>query len=103
MKGTGVPFTLIKCRTDHRFKNSPMAIIGRDRVIFDGVGRSFGSAKNLSIQRETTTNSPTKLKKITIPIGVRRIRTFLLLLAALYNMLIHLWLKIISVTYAKTP
>jgi hypothetical protein len=52
-------------------------------MIFRDPERSLGNPKNLSIQRDTTINSSTKVKKKTNPIGVRRVRTFLLLVAAL--------------------
>ena len=63
MKGTGVPFTLIKCRTDHRIKKSPVAIMGAARMIFNDGGRSSGTPKNLSSWREATINSAIRVKK----------------------------------------
>jgi len=83
LKGTGVPFPLAKYRIDHRTRNNPVPRIGIDATIVHDVGSSLGTPKNLSRQSETTINSATKVRKKASPAGVRRVRTFLLPVAAL--------------------
>ncbi|MFH1939876.1 MAG: hypothetical protein ABIK21_07010 [bacterium] len=36
LKGTGVPFTLIKCKIDHSIKNKPIERIKKDIMVFNG-------------------------------------------------------------------
>lgn len=83
LKGTGVPFILIKCRIDHSIRNNPIVRTGADRMIFNDVGRSLGNFKNLSNWRETMTNSTIMVKKKISPTGVRRLLILLLPVAAL--------------------
>ena len=60
-----------------------MARMGKDTMMFNDVGRSFGSPKNLSTWREMTIKSNIKVKKKITPTGVRRFRILRLLVAAL--------------------
>jgi hypothetical protein len=46
LKGTGVPFTLRKCRTDHPINNSPAKSIGKEKMILNGFEKSRGSFRN---------------------------------------------------------
>jgi len=83
LKGTGVPFTLRKCRTDHPIKGSPRKRIGTDKIILNGLEKSWGSFNNLSSCKAKRTNRVINDTKKIAPTGVRRFRTFLLPVATL--------------------
>lgn len=83
LKGTGVPFSLRKCRTDHPVKDSPKKSIGKDKIILNGLEKSWDSSNNLSNCKAKRTNSVINKAKKTAPTGVRRFRTFLLPVAIL--------------------
>jgi hypothetical protein len=83
LKGTGVPFTLRKYKTDHSIKNIPIARIGQARMIFHSLGKSLGNPKNLSSRRETIINSVIMAKKKTAPKGVSIFRILRVPVAAL--------------------
>jgi hypothetical protein len=76
LKGTGVPFTFRNWKADHPIKNDPNKITGKDRVIFNGFGKSLGRFKNLSTSRAATTNSMVNRPKKIAPTGVRTFRNF---------------------------
>ena len=46
LKGTGVPFTLRKCRTDHPIKDSPGKNSGKEKIILNGFEKIRGSFNN---------------------------------------------------------
>jgi hypothetical protein len=89
LRGTGVPFTLRKCNTDHPDKIIPRKIRGIEIYRFDEVITIFGKFSNSSILREIQIKNIVNNPKIIAPIGVRIVRTFLVPVAVLYRKLIH--------------
>jgi hypothetical protein len=83
LNGTGVPFTRKKWKTDHRAKKLPTLRIGSETNTFQGLGRSWGSESFASMSKEREMKIPMSKRKKNAPMGVRSVRTFLLLVAAL--------------------
>ena len=82
-KGTGVPFALTKSRDDHIIKNSPRMRTGTDTKMLSWLESILGNFNTLSNARENKIKTKQKIMKAPPPIGVRRIRIFLLPVAAL--------------------
>jgi len=97
LSGTGVPFTFIKCNTDHPVKIIPRKTKGMEINRFDDDIIIFGKFNKLSILIAIMIKNIVNNPKIIAPIGVRIVRTFLVPVADLYSKSIHTAFKPIRV------
>jgi len=90
LKGTGVPFALIKFKTDHPIKNKPSEKTGKDKMILKGRGNIAVRPNNLSTCKAITTKENINRAKNNAPTGVKKFRILLLPVATVYKISIHL-------------
>jgi hypothetical protein len=101
LKGTGVPFALRKFRTDHPIKNKANEKIGKAKMIESGLGNISVIPNNLSTCKAIMTKENITSPKKKAPRGVKRFLVFLLLVAKLYKISIHLVFSVIILIQFK--
>jgi len=101
LKGTGVPFALRKFRTDHPIKNKANEKIGKAKMIESGLGNISVIPNNLSTCKAIMTKENVNSAKKNAPIGAKKFRLFLLLVAKLYISFIHLVFSVMILIQSK--
>ena len=62
LKGTGVPFALIKWKTDQKYSHNPVPNKGKDRIMFNGEEKVLGKLNKLSSLIEAMINSTKRVR-----------------------------------------
>ena len=82
LNGTGVPFAFRKWSTDHAVTPAPTAMSSIAMNKVGPLANGQGSESNQSMSMDRITKIPVNTPKIINPIGVRRVRVFLVAVAA---------------------